>query len=414
MPAIFCEVTAFHGSGHGLKTRLHLTVSKKSNGKRSGAGHKAMSEIRNLTPADMPQITRLFQKIFLNSPQVPSDALSQYLRHLYIGFADEAGSGAEPASTVLINANGAIYGFIGAHNFDYLCDGKVLKTVMVSSLMVDNHEQNPTGGARLMRNMLNSGYDLVLTETASEVSAAMLKMLNGVQLTNYSLDWLRIIRPLGFALETAGSKLRVLNMLRPVARFLDERKRNQLHGKNLRWSATPQNWPGGQSLQCSEIDQKEFTALYTEFSNDFSARPLWTDLQFQARLTDALQKPDYGRPYMVKITTKTGKPVGLSLYHLQAGHTARVLELFSHPKAGSQVIDTLIHHAASAGAVAIRGRTCPQMMELMLGKRIAFTHLASTMVWAKDPAHLQPFLEGKALLNGLAGEYWSRLTGNPL
>ncbi|WP_439271325.1 hypothetical protein [Pseudochrobactrum sp. HB0163] len=369
-----------------------------------------MSEIRNLTLADMPQFTRLFQKIFLKSRQEPSAELSDYLHKLYIGFAGEA----EPASKVLVNDNDEIYGFIGAHKLDYVCEGKTLKTVIASSLMVDNHEQNPMGGARLIRSIFNSDYDLALTETASEVSAAMLKMLNAVQLTDYSLDWLRIIRPLGFAVETAGSKLPFLNMLHPAARILDERKRSRLQGKSLRWSATPQQWPAGQSLQCSEIDPEEFIALYTEFSNDFSARPQWTGLQLQARLQDALQKPDYGRPYMVKASAKTGRPVGLFLYHLQKGRTARVLELFSHAKTGSQVIDALIHHAALQGAVAIRGRTRPQMMEAMLGKRIAFTHLASTMVWAKDPAHLQPFLGGKALANGLAGEYWSRLTGNPL
>ncbi|MDR0253586.1 MAG: GNAT family N-acetyltransferase [Brucellaceae bacterium] len=369
-----------------------------------------MSEIRFLQQADMPDVTRLFQKIFRNSDAQPSQELTRYLQHLYTGLAGETA----PASKVLINEQGAVSGFIGVNYFDYSCEGKTLKAAMVGSLMVDNHEQDPLGGAKLMRSLLDDNYDLILTETASETTAAMWKKLNAIQLTNYSLDWLRIISPLNFALGTAGSKLSLLKIFRPVTNFIDRRKRNAMPPLSLRWSGTPENWTAGQALQCQQIDAAEFTALYHQFSAEFSYRPQWQGEQFDARLQDALQKPDYGQPFMVKAATKTGKTVGLFLYHLQNGGTARVLELLSHPKAASQTIDTLIHHAAQNGAVAIRGRTQPLMMEAMLGKRIAFTHLASTMVWAKDPAMLVPFETGRAQLNGIAGEHWSCLSGNPL
>lgn len=269
------------------------------------------------------------------------------------------------------------------------------------------------GGARLMRSLIEDDYDLIITETASEVTAQMWKKLNAIQLTDYSLEWLRIISPLSFAVETAASKIGALRLLRPVAARIDRRKRNSADGNSLRWSLTPQDWPAAQSLICTEIEIAEFIALYRQFSSAFAAHPQWSDQQLACRLEDAQIKPDYGRPYMVKTATKTGKAVGLYLYHLHSGQTARVLELFSHPKAGSQVIDALIHHAAQQGAVAIRGRTQPEVMEAMLGKRIAFTHLASTMVWAKDRETLTPFLQGTGLINGLAGELWSRLSGNP-
>lgn len=367
-----------------------------------------MSEIRHLAQADMPDVTHLFQQIFRDHTTPPSAALTAYLQYLYIGFAGES----TPASKVLTDDHGAICGFIGIHCFDYIYNGQTLKAAMVGSLMVENHEQQPMGGARLMRSLLDDDYDLILTETASETTAAMWKKLNAVQLTGYSLDWLRIIRPLGFAVDTAASKVRLFNLFKPLTNWVDGRKRLTMAGNSLRWSATPQNWPAAQALQCSAINAAEFAELYMQFSNSFSCRPQWDEQQLTARLKDAVQKPDYGDAHMVKLTTKTGKAVGLFLYHLQTGKTARVLELLSHPKAASQTIDALVHHAACNGAVAIRGRTQPEMMEAMLGKRIAFTHLASTMVWAKNPDMLQPFMHGQAQLNGLAGEHWSRLTGN--
>ncbi|MDM8345836.1 GNAT family N-acetyltransferase, partial [Pseudochrobactrum sp. sp1633] len=116
-----------------------------------------MSEIRFLKQADMPEVTRLFQKIFRNSAQQPSDALSAYLQRLYIGFANEP----EPASKVLINDNGDVTGFIGVNYYNYIHEGKPLKTAIAGALMVDNHEQDPLGGARLMRSLLDDHYDLI-------------------------------------------------------------------------------------------------------------------------------------------------------------------------------------------------------------------------------------------------------------
>lgn len=369
-----------------------------------------MSEIRFLKQADMPEVTKLFQKIFRGGTTPPSPALSAYLQRLFIDLPGET----TPASKVLLNEQGVVTGFIGVNYFDYLYEGRNLKAALAGALMVDNHEQDPLGGAKLMRSLLDDDYDLILTETASEITAGMWKKLNAVQLTDYSLDWMRIIRPLGFAVETASSKLGLLKLFRPAASFIDERKRNAMPENSLRWSGTPHNWVAGQALQCQQIDRAEFTALYHQLSAEFACRPQWQAEQFNARLEDALQKPDYGQPFMVKATTKTGKTVGLFLYHLHNGATARVLELISHPKAAGQTIDAMVHHAAQNGAVAIRGRTQPVMMEAMLGKRIFFTHLASTMVWAKDRAMLSAFETGRAQLNGIAGEHWCCLSGHPL
>lgn len=368
-----------------------------------------MSEIRYLKQADMPEVTKLFQKIFRDPAQPPPAELTAYLQRLYMNFADED----TPATKVLINDHGSVCGFLGVNTCNYIYEGKTLRTAIAGALMVDNHEQDPMGGARLMRSLIEDDYDLIITETASEVTAQMWKKLNAIQLADYSLEWLRIISPLSFAVETAASKIGALRLLRPVAARIDRHKRNNADGNSLRWSLTPQDWPAAQSLICTEIEIAEFIALYRQFSSTFAAHPQWSDQKLACRLEDAQIKPDYGRAYMVKAATKTGKAVGLFLYYLHSGQTARVLELFSHPKAGSQVIDALIHHAAQQGAVAIRGRTQPEVMEAMLGKRIAFTHLASTMVWAKDRETLTPFLQGTGLANGLAGELWSRLSGNP-
>jgi hypothetical protein len=45
----------------------------------------------------------------------------------------------------------------------------------------------------------------------------------------------------------------------------------------------------------------------------------------------------------------------------------------------------------------------------MLGRRIAFLTVASTVVHSRDPELLNAMKNSQAFLNGLAGEQWSRL-----
>jgi hypothetical protein len=48
----------------------------------------------------------------------------------------------------------------------------------------------------------------------------------------------------------------------------------------------------------------------------------------------------------------------------------------------------------------------------MLGRRFMFLHASSSIVHTRDPVLLEPFVAGKALFNGFAGESWSRLIGD--
>ncbi len=49
----------------------------------------------------------------------------------------------------------------------------------------------------------------------------------------------------------------------------------------------------------------------------------------------------------------------------------------------------------------------------MLGRRIAFTQPAATVVHSRDEALMNALLNGAGFFNGLAGEHWNRLAGWP-
>lgn len=81
------------------------------------------------------------------------------------------------------------------------------------------------------------------------------------------------------------------------------------------------------------------------------------------------------------------------------------------PGQAGPVIDCLIGHAAERGAAGLFGRTQPALLDGLMGRRMAFLHLASTVVHARDEGLLKACLGSEGFFNGLAGESWSRLIG---
>ena len=111
------------------------------------------------------------------------------------------------------------------------------------------------------------------------------------------------------------------------------------------------------------------------------------------------------------VTVRGGTPVGAFLYHVRAGRIAHVLQVIALPGQAGTVLDRLFLHAEQSGAVAVRGRSQPYLLDALLTRNCFHVHRASSLVHARDPELLEPFLSGRAFFNGLAGDSWTRLVG---
>ncbi|WEX74927.1 hypothetical protein PYH37_000238 [Sinorhizobium numidicum] len=367
-----------------------------------------MSDIRPLTAGDIPAVAGLFQKIFRNSNAEPPIALVDYLRRLYL---EAPGCDREIAPVVHVNGDGRISGFVGVNALPMTYKGRRLRAAICGSLMVEGRESDPLAGARLLKAFLAGPQDLSFSETASEVSAQMWTKLRGVALPQYSLDWVRIIRPAAFALDLVASRLRLTRALSPLARTFDRRYLTKMGPGELRWSGVPENRSAYAALQVRDIDRHAFAALFGPLTAQFALQPDWAEGQLDHVLADAADKPEYGEPVFAAVTTRGGAPIGAFFYHAKPGGIARVLQIVARPGQAGPVIDCLIEHAAARGAAALRGRTQPALLEAMMGRRIAFFHAASTVVHSRDEELVEAFRNSQGFMNGLAGEHWSRLIG---
>lgn len=367
-----------------------------------------MSQIRPLEVADIPAVAGLFQRVFRDRKKAPPPSLTTYLRQHYLEVP-----GYDPAISPLVHVggDGAISGFIGVNALPMSHEGRGLRAAICSSLMVEHRDSDPMAGARLLKAFLAGPQDISLSETASEVSAQMWSRLRGVELSGYSLDWLRVIRPAAFTVALASRKIGAARLLAPIANGVDRYIRGRMQGADLRWSAVSESWAVKGGLKVTDIDQAGFAALLEPLTQQFALRPDWSAAPFAQILTEAAGTLDYGAPVFASVTTPSGRLIGAFFYHVRPGRIARVLQLLAMPGQAAPVLDCLIGHAAERGAAALSGRTQPALLEAMLGRRIAFAHLASSVVHSRDERLVNAYLEGQGFFNGLVGENWSRLVG---
>ena len=372
---------------------------------------KLMSEIRALQSSDIPALAGMFQRVFRDPRAPASKSLADYLQHFYL---DAPGQSIGIESLVHLNDGGEMTGFVGATGLPMTFEGRQLRAAICGSLMVEGREADPLAGARLLKAFLAGPQDLSFSETASEVSASMWMKLRGVALPQYSLDWLRIIRPAGFFVELGRSRIGAARFLRPLARKTDDVLCRRMGADELRWSGIPSSWNGQGSFKTIEVSAEAFAELFVRLTARFKLRPDFPDDQLAYILQDAKQARAEGEAVFCKVEARTGAVVGAFVYHGDAGRIGRVLQILAIPGQERQVINCLIAHAAERGVVALRGRTQPALLEAMLGRRIAFTHIASSVIHAKDPDILQAFQNGDGFFNGLAGEHWSRLAAGDI
>lgn len=366
-----------------------------------------MSFVRALEAGDVRAVATMFQSVLRKHRSPPTIALVDYMRKLYL---DASGQDDGIRSLVHVDDAGRISGFVGVRALPMTLDGRPLRAAICSSLMVDGRERDPMAGARLLKAYIDGPQDLSFSETANEVSVQLWTRLRGAVLPQYSLDWVRVIRPAGFVASQAKERASAAGLLKPAAAAIDGLVRLRLKPGDKRWSAVASH-EMPQATRVATIDRAGFAACCAPLSSHFALRPRWEQLPLDDMLADAGAKPELGELALAAVSSRSGALLGAFAYHAAPGRIGRVLQVLAHPGHAGPVVDALIDDAARRGLCGLRGRTQPALLEAMLPRRIAFVPVASTVVHSRDADIMRALKDQRAFLNGLAGESWGRLIG---
>jgi hypothetical protein len=366
-----------------------------------------MSLVRPLEAADVPAVAAMFQRMLRNIRSPPPAALVDYMGRFYL---EETARGDGITSLVHVDDAGRVSGFVGVHALPMTIGGRPLLAAICGSLMVDGRDRDPMAGARLLKAFVDGPQDLSFSETANEVSTRLWTRLRGVVLPQYSLDWVRVIRPAAFVVDLATGRGGPARMLKPAAAAFDGLFRRRVKPGDRRWTAaTAGGVPGAACV--SQIDRTRFAALVEPLTEQFALRPAWREMPLDGMLADAAAKPDLGDLVLAGVAAPSGAAIGAFAYHARPGGIGRVLQVLARPGQAGTVVDSIVDDAARRGLSGLRGRTQPALLEAMLTRRIAFVPVASTVVHARDAEIMQALKGSQAFLNGIAGESWSRLIG---
>ena len=365
--------------------------------------------IRPFAASDAVEVAGLLVRAFQNSDRPASASMASYLREVYL---DAPWFDPEIASRVLVRADRRIAGFVGVSAMPMLLDGRRIRTAIISSLAVDPRIADPMTGPRLLRDVRSGPQDAILSDRSNAVAVVPLRSLGAEVFRGYSLDWLRILRPAGLGIETLARRFGPLRLFAPLAAPFDNRALARgLKADDQRWTA-PSRSRAAEAFTDREADLNELVALVPRFLAEFPLRPDWSAADLTVILSHAARKADLGDFASRVVLAPNGEPVGLFLTHLRRGRVAQILQIMAKKGREGIVIDRAIAHAAACGAVAIRGRAQPVLLDALMERRAIFLPDLTTVVQSRDAEVLRHFREGTAFFTGLAGENWMRLNGD--
>jgi hypothetical protein len=365
--------------------------------------------IRAFTAADAPAVARLLLRAFQGRDTAPPPDMVAYLRRVYL---DAPWYDPEIAARVALDGRGAVVGFAGLTAQRYRLDGRPIRAAFSSSLAADDRAGDPTIAVRLLRHIYAGPQDAVLSDRANAASTGLARALRAEVVRDYSLDWLRVLRPAGLAVATAAARFRPARLAGPLLAPLDAALLRRAAGDDQpRWSVPTQTRQAA-NFSDREAGMDELLELIPHFVEAYPLRPDWSRDELAFLLADAAQKRTLGTFVARTVLAPGGRPAGLFLYHLRRGRIAHVLQILAAPGREGVVIDRAVADALARGAVALRGRAQPALLPALMERRAVLLPELAAVLHTRDTAVRQHFAAGSAFFTGLAGENWMRLNGD--
>jgi hypothetical protein len=366
-----------------------------------------MSSIRPFTPNDIPQVVKLFQKVFFNNGQAaPSSSnLEAYFEETFFHSPwTEEGAEEEIQSLVYEAGDGAIIGFIGIIPRRMLLHGRPIRAAASMHFMVEPGSRSTLAGIQLLKTFFSGPQDLSFTDSGGAVGRKIWEGLGGATALAYSINWVRLLRPSRYVLRLLARKNRLLRLfamaLRPLCPIVDAMASRALPHRFGKPAA---------SLQAKDLDQETLLAGLTQFPSAYMLRPDYdTDSLFWSLAkADQLARP--GELRKIALHKADGEFVGWYLYELGADGVGEVLQIVGRRKLFGEVLDHLFYHGWRNGAIALSGRLDPKFAQEFSDKYCFFNCGGPwTLTHSKNPEVLRAIYQGDMFLTRLEGEWLMR------
>ncbi len=360
-----------------------------------------MTEIRPLELADLPAVGSLLDA---HLPGWGGDR--EFVKATVL---DHPWADPEVGSLVALADDGEVIGFIGAQARRIRFDGRDLRGVCCSHLVVAPDSRAGAAGALLLSRLLKGPQDLTFSDSAIPIVARIWRTFGGHVDHARVCDWMLVLRPAAW-LGSWGSWLvrrrKIDRSLIPVGAFPFQA------WAGLRPGRGTMVWEDGELRRASDLNP----GVSGEDASTDEILAQLPALSARTRL-----RVDYDKEYLddlfAKIRSHSGelvcrvvkaddRPIGWYCYLPRLETASRVLHIAGPETDIDLVVGELVDHARGRGSRVIAGRLEPHL-DAPLRRRLAAVGLVrESVLHARDPELRAVLGTGAALLTQLDSEWF--------
>jgi len=362
-----------------------------------------MNPIRPFTKNDVPQVVKLYQKVFFNngSTAPSSSKLDAYFKEMFFHnpWPDE-----EIPSLVYEAGDGEIIGFIGIIPRRMQLHGRPIRAAISMHFMVEPGSRSTLAGVQLLKTFFSGPQDLSLTDSAGVVGRKIWEGVGGATALAYSINWMRLLRPSRYALRLLARKNRLLRLLaaalRPLCPIVDA----------IAGRALPRRFgKPDASLEEVDLDKETLLAGVAQFTSGYALRPDYDPDSLFWLLAKADQMAGRGALRKLALRNAGGELVGWCLYELRADGMGEVLQVAGRKKSFGEVLDHPFRHSRRNGAIALSGRLAPEFAQEFSDRYCFFNCNGPwTLMHSKNQEVLQAIYQGDLFFTRMEGEWCTR------
>lgn len=351
--------------------------------------------IRPMTRDDLPVLVALYAELDRLAPGRSTLGYRDFFARAL--FDDPELTDPEVPSYVFEDAERGVVGVIGCHPRRYLLDGEPLRLACAGPLIVHSDFRPKGLGATLLRRYVGGAQEMSFNDRSIDSVHAMWRAMGGVSDALASIEWTRVLVPVGSATERLTRRLAKRGTPPGGAAVA------KVSGRIGR-SGPPVPGPGSSE----PLEHGTLIELLESLGRQYRLRPDYTPGYLES-IYGLMAKTVLGDTVVRRLVRDDGgRPIGAYVMIVAPHGAANVVNLPTSYRHARTVLEHLFRDAADAGAVTVAGRCDPAIQAELAGLGCHLRQGAWVSVRSTDRSLTDHALTGRGLVPRMEGEWWMR------
>lgn len=304
--------------------------------------------VREFVKSDIPEVVSLYWSHLGTRSGSPPPELHSSFADLY--FSNPLSDGDSP-SFVYRNSEGELVGFVGMTTRKMWLSGEEIRVGVGGNFVVHPKARSGLAAPRLLSAVLNGTQDILLTDSANDISRPVLEKVGFAIVPGLNIHWSRPLRACHYAAYFLWRRMKPLpaTVLRAVAKPLC-----------LGLDSIPSPWRSLPSaagpLDASALTSAALHQCLLEFGNGQVLRPEYDPASLQWLMQFMERNYKRGTLHASLLRDENGGIAGWYIYYAKRGGVGEVVQVGGTAESFQNVLAHLFLDARANGVIALHGQ----------------------------------------------------------